>query len=255
MVFLSLLSLLIFFACFLQSVTGDGKWKGLSYDPPGFVCARFNKLCENVLEDMGCGDGEGNRTVIGCPGWPDVENNIANFVGSCTCQYPIYNDIAGQRVSQELVYNRIGPEMSWMLEPWSTGPPYDSIRTYMNMCSLFLDRIDCPLIDRTAHVLPNKISDEVGSNFKCSCGTFTAADVYLYKLIIDKINDQTLRTMPVFSDPVTLTVPMSMVIVLLCGKLGAILAVYLMLPAIVGFLLAGESPTSNPMLHHIQSVI
>jgi NhaP-type Na+/H+ or K+/H+ antiporter len=126
--------------------------------------------------------------------------------------------------------------MSWLLEPWNSGPPYDIERSFTDICALMLDRVGCPKENQTNSADVTLVS---ASNYQCTCGKLSLPTVVVTNLITDKINDYSLRTLPVFADPVYLSVPLSMCIVLICGKLGAILAVYLNLPAIIGFLLAG----------------
>ena len=79
------------------------------------MCGNFDGLCNNFLDQIACTD----RTVIGCA--PD----LPRYVGTCRCNgKPVYQD-KGSRISKELLDNRIKPEIGWMMEPWSTGPPYD----------------------------------------------------------------------------------------------------------------------------------
>jgi len=128
--------------------------------------------------------------------------------------------------------------MSWILEPWSSGPPYDLKVSYTASCNLLLERLGCAREDYDVRVSDSLVGTNT-TNFHCGCGTMTQASSMLNNIIMDKFNDLDLRNMPIFSNPVYLSVPMSMCIILICGKLGAILAVYLKLPPIIGFLLTG----------------
>eukprot|EP01035_Chromulina_nebulosa_P017066 gene17066-22578_t len=75
--------------------------------------------------------------------------------------------------------------------------------------------------------------------FTCQCGNFTTASGRIEELICDKINEAALAELPIFVDPVTLSIELSLAVVLIVGKLGAIAATFLYLPPIIGFLLAG----------------
>lgn len=57
--------------------------------------------------------------------------------------------------------------------------------------------------------------------------------------IVDKLNELKLVEIPIFEDPITLSVELSLAIVVIVGKIGSIIAVFLHLPSIIGFLLSG----------------
>jgi Kef-type K+ transport system membrane component KefB len=57
--------------------------------------------------------------------------------------------------------------------------------------------------------------------------------------MVDKITEAKFMATPVFDDPVVLSVELSIAILLLAGKLGSILANFIHLPPIIGYLLAG----------------
>jgi len=204
-----------------------------------FMCNNFDKLCENLLSEIGCT----NMTYVGCPGWPN-KNDLQNFKGVCTCFHPTYYDVGGTRVTQQLISNRIAQDMYWMLEPWSTGPPYDIKLSYTRICERALDRLGCPANETIVHAYDTRIHKAGAkapfTNFTCACGSgLTQTTAMIDNMIMDKLNDYNLRSLPIWEDPVTLSVPLSMCVTLICGKIGAIIATYLGLPPIVGFLLAG----------------
>lgn len=214
------------------------KWMGLSFDPDDFVCHEYPYFCHNFLQEIGCQ----NMTITGCPNYPGTSGDLPNFVGKCVCNDPdLYYDASSNRISQELVSNRVGKDVKWMLEPWSTGPPYDIERTYGDVCSTVLERLGCPEGDRMIKNsgTPVMSGSTKVAQFSCTCGSFTAASSTVNSMIIDAMNAYHLDTTPVFSNPVYLSVPLSLAIVFIVGKLGAIIAVYLKLPPIIGFLLAG----------------
>ncbi len=231
--------LFLLFAWLLSVVAGSKEtayrkeYSGLSFDPSRFVCHYFEPWCYHVLEGIGCH--HQNMTVVGCS--PD----LPNFVGNCTCSSPVFFTTPSTRIQQELVVNRIAEDMSWMLEPWDTGPPYDLVVSYKSICKTVLERLDCPGANKTiiAENEPVIVGGVKSQNFKCSCGNFDAASSMIMNLAIDKVNEYELRSTPVFSNPVYLSVPVSLAMVLICGKLGAIIAMYIKLPAIIGYLFAG----------------
>jgi len=222
-------------------------WDHLSFDSSNFLCENFDEFCSTVLDEMGCSDNSSDRVVEGCyPG-----NNLGtDFVGTCTCLSPIYFDQGGARVVQQLMSNRMAADVPWMIEPWNKGPPYDLIASYLPICQIMLNRLGCPAeyqtINATDYVIVN---GRKATNMICECGALTDSSKHVNRMIMDKFNDYNNRANPVFADPVYLSVPMSICMVLICGKLGAIIAVYLKLPPIVGFILVGLGIQNilNPM--------
>lgn len=218
------------------------EWHGLSFDSKTFACDQWDLFCETVLDDVNCDMDHSARSIEGCLNYPDSKD-MADWVGSCSCSSPVaYN--ADTRVTQQLIANRIAPDMSWMMEPWASGPPYDVVQSYKNICSKVLHRLGCPAENQTSFAQEDLLLDGggnpiPGSNFKCTCGTMTTTTSFVNVLMMDKMNDYNQRSTPIFANPVYLSVPMSMCIVLICGKIGAIIAVYLKLPPIIGFLLVG----------------
>jgi hypothetical protein len=228
----------------LLGLTSSFAWKGLSFDKPNFMCYNFDSLCENFLDQLGC-----TTTVVeGCPGYPEVPNDVANYVGTCECTAPFFYSAGGAQITRELLGNRISPDMYWLLEPWNSGPPFDVVTSFNAVCGLLLDRIGCPADNQTIITDSTLVST---TNFQCNCGTglTTLSTVVVTNAITDTINKHDLQTLPIWSNPVYLSVPISMCITLICGKLGAILAVYCALPSIIGFLLAGLGIQNilNPM--------
>ena len=108
-----------------HSIFASEQWQGLSYDSSNFLCEQYPLFCENFLDEMGCGTDEASRTNIGC-----IDGTLYTFKGQCSCHAPTFFDFSSTRISHELIVNRIAPEMSWMLEPFATGPPYDMGITY-----------------------------------------------------------------------------------------------------------------------------
>ena len=239
--------LLSFFLLFVLACAGQAKeWHGLSFDSDHFMCEHWDEFCETILDDVDCGTDSTSRTIEGCRNYPDSKD-VADWVGKCSCSSPV-SYVAGSTVSKELLKNRIYPDMFWILEPWNSGPPYDIVRSYTTVCDTMLKRINCPAENRT--VVANEDYTTVpGDNFKCTCGALTTPSSLVNEMIMDKMNDYNFRSTPIFSNPVYLSVPMSMCIVLITGKIGAIIAVYLKLPPIIGFLLVGLGIQNilNPM--------
>jgi hypothetical protein len=182
-------------------------------------------------------------TIKACPNYPTTKGDLPNFVGECKCNDPdLYYDVSTTHISQQMVTNRIYPDVKWMLEPWSSGPPYNMELTYGPMCRTTLDRLGCPAANMTIVSSGAAVVNGAGvkvSQFQCYCGKFTAATAMVNDLIIDSINAYELTTTPIFSNPVYLSVGLSIAVVFIAGKIGAIAAVYLKLPSIIGFLLAG----------------
>lgn len=215
---------LILICLFFHSVFGSG----LSFDPDNFLCTNYDEFCYTAMEGLGCSNGE--IWSIGCPDYPSVSNDISKFVGICQC-----NDTSltipdgGDIVTRTIIDNRVKKTMSYVLEPWDTGPPYNYEISYSAICNLVLNRLGCSGDDMT--VTP--------ASSVCSCGTMTLANTHIDELILNQINSFNYNTFPVFEDPVTLSLPLSIALVLITGKIFSILSAYLSLPPIIGFLLGG----------------
>lgn len=208
------------------------------------MCNKWDDWCETVLDDVDCA--VESREMEGCANYPE-EKAVQNWIGKCTCLDPIPY-YAGTRVTQQLLSNRILPDMTWLMEPWSSGPPYDIIVSYKGICRKMLHRIDCPEEYQTIYASDTETATQ-GDNFVCTCGNLTTPSSFVNSMMMDKMNDYNLRSTPIFTNPVYLSVPMSICIILIVGKLGAIIAVYLKLPPIIGFLLMGLGIQNilNPM--------
>ena len=138
----------------------------------------------------------------------------------------------------------MGPDMSWVLEPWQTGPPFNFVESYKIVCGMALRRLGCPENYQTIE------ATDSGSAYKCRCGAFTTPDSAIQNLVIDQINRQKLASTPIFENPVYLSVALTICMVLIMGKLGAIVAVYFKVPAILGYILIGLGIQNflNPMI-------
>ena len=88
------------------------------------------------------------------------------------------------------------------------------------ICKLTLDRLGCAESDMIVWA----DSPSGSGSYSCKCGTngFDASS-RIQSLICDKTNEARLMQQPVFANPVTLSVQLSIAIVLLVGKLGSLL--------------------------------
>jgi hypothetical protein len=204
------------------------------YDSPNFLCDNYDRFCERILDDLGCSASSNDnnaRTIVGC-----TDNDVRQYVGACECEAP-YELIASATVTSQLVTNRIEPDMRWMLEPWSSGPPYDYALSYQNICSTTLRRLGCSASDMT--ITTSTTGATNANEWKCECGALTQPTTIVRNLIMDAINDHNSETLPIFENPVYLTRPLSIAMIFICGKIGAIIAAYITLPPIVGYICAG----------------
>ena len=127
--------------------------------------------------------------------------------------------------------------MYWILEPFSTAPPIDVPTSYMKMCDLLLTRLGCQNDLKVNYFTAATTTN----NYGCHCfqqtpyGNKSPATVgtLVMNLIVDKLNSYNLAALPIFDNPVYLSVPMSLVMVLIVGKLGGMAAVFLKLPPII----------------------
>ena len=115
-----------------------------------------------------------------------------------------------------------------MLEPWA-GPPFDLALSYDNICQLLLPRLGCP----KQYMKLDPVT------FKCSCGNFTLSSDRTSTLITNQINQGYLMKTPIFADPLVLSLELSIGIMLLTGRIGAIAATACQLPSVIGYLLFG----------------
>jgi len=213
------------------------------FDPPNFVCYKFDKFCDRILQEIGCAtEDPANYARTGCPG-NVTDNRLHEWVGECTCFYPVYYDMGGSRIAQQLIANRLSNEVEWMMEPYKTGPPFDLKVSYTNICALTLDRLGCPDEHQRILAVPDaKVLDVDGItnvNFQCSCGLFEEPSKQVLRLIMDDWNEYYLKSSPVFATPVYLNIPLSIAMTLIVGKICAAAAVNMKMPAIVGFLVGG----------------
>lgn len=160
---------------------------------------------------------------------PPLRTDIYNFNGTCKCASPSLNfSVSGARIAKDLVDNRIKADASWMVEPW-TGPPYDVKASYEAICTRLLSRLACPA--------NHSVVDPVA--YTCACGSFTFGSTRVQELIVDVITGAQLAEMPVFANPITWSIELSIALVLVIGKLFSVAAAFLYLPPVIGFLLAG----------------
>ncbi len=200
---------------------------GLSFDPSNFLCRHYEEFCATVLDGLGCV----SQSMIGCPNYPAVSNDIANFVGTCSCSDTGLSVAMGSDVTYQIMRNRIEDDMYWLMEPWNSGPPFSYGESYSAVCTLLLDRIGCQADDQTID----------SSNFSCACGTLsTESSEFVQTAVTKRLSTFNVETeFPVFARPVYLSLPVSMAIILITGKVFAVIAVFLHIPAIVGFICAG----------------
>lgn len=200
-----------------------------NYDPANFVCAKFDSFCDQILQDLGCIRQANSFTSIGCPGYPEIANDISNYAGTCECIYP-YPISAGEAVTKQLLANRMTPDLHWILEPWSTGPPYDYQSSYAIVCEKVLTRAGCPESLQT-------ISTTAG--YVCTCGTLTTPSAYVSDMIMNQVNKWNSETLPIFENPIHMSRPLSLALIFVVGKIFAIVFTYLTLPAVLGYIMAG----------------
>jgi len=201
------------------------------YESPHFMCQNFDEFCGNILDQVGCGENSEDRVSVGCA----TPNVLSTWSGICKCERPIHFEDAGPTVTYQLIENRISGDIKWLLEPYNTGPPYNLKASYTNICDLTLTRLGCLSSEKVVSVQ----LDSPITAWQCCCGNLTEPSQKITDLILGALNNFEQKSHPIFSDPYYLNVPLSVCAVLLCGKIGAILAVYFIMPPIVGFLLAG----------------
>lgn len=210
-------------------------WDHYSYDSDNFMCDYFDEFCDNILDELGCSNNASDRLMLGCK-----DNKVEDYVGTCTCLSPFVLTNPGKRVTSQLISNRIKSVIEWNLQPYKKGPPYDLVESFTPICDLYLDRINCPVANRTNVVNNYKIVDgQKLPDYSCNCGKLTEGSDYILYLMYDKFNDYTSKSHPVFSDPLYFSLPLSIALLLVVGKIFAIVAVYFSLPPVIGFLFAG----------------
>ncbi len=76
-------------------------------------------------------------------------------------------------------------------------------------------------------------------DYQCSCGSFTIANTRVNDAIVGSAIANQMALTPIFANPITLSMQLSLGLTLLVGKLASILATIFYLPSILGYLLAG----------------
>lgn len=202
-------------------------WPSLSYNKYDFLCTHYEPLCNNYLDQIACS--ESNRTVSAC----GSSGKLVDYNGACICNGdPVFYDATG-RVSEELIDNRIKGDVGWMLEPWADGPPYSLRTSYNGVCQLVLHRLGCDTSDFKI------VYGNQSTSWACECGSYDAASTRVGELVVDTLNDALLTELVVFQDPIHLSIELSIAVMVLVGKLSSIVAAFLYLPPIIGFLLGG----------------
>ena len=114
-------------------------------------------------------------------------------------------------------------------------------RSYLAVCNMALARLDCPSGKSVINNLGVKIVENGVTipPYTCACGAYTVPSGRVSEVIIDKINDLPLSEMPIFEDPINLSLQFSIALLFIVGKLAAVVAKGLHFPPIIGFLLAG----------------
>ena len=137
----------------------------------------------------------------------------------------------GSEVTKQIMRNRVEDDMYWLMEPWNKGPPFSYAESFFAICELLLDRIGCQSTHQSV--------DSTG--FSCACGSLiTESTEFVQTAVAKQLSNFNVETdFPVFARPVYLSLPVSMAIILITGKVFATIASFLRIPAIVGFICAG----------------
>ena len=205
------------------------------YDSKNFMCDEYPVLCANYLDQIGCVTT--SRVVQACASGSDaaINNTLMAFNGLCQCLGDPYDADMSTRIGEQLIDNRIKAEIGWMLEPWAIGPPYSLVASYPAICTLMLSRMGCP---QQYKIINGTFP------YTCQCQPDLSSAAFdgstrIAELIADKISEADLMELPVWDDPFTLNTEASLALVVIAGKVGALLATAMYLPPIIGFLLAG----------------
>jgi len=195
------LAVLILAASVLRRA-GAESWPHLGYDDKNFACDLYPVLCNNFLDLTSCPATA--RAVVGCAG-----ASLESYVGSCSCTDPQYRVFAADSIiTNELIDNRIKPELKWILEPWS-NPPYDPVVSFKAICGLLLARLGC--------AMPSRVNDVSHSGtYSCTCGDFSGTS-RVQALIANRIGEATLMQHPIFADPLVLSTGLSIAVFMLTG--------------------------------------
>jgi len=210
------------------------KWPHLNYDSPHFFCDNFVALCEDVLDQVACPEANRVKWACGSPTNASVPRTLDHYNASCSCSDPwIPADHTPARLTELLFDNRAKGTNAWHLLPWASTK-FDVQASYAAFCYTALYRLGCP-----PSLMKINTTLRGTASWVCTCGQFTTGSKRAYVDLVDKLADLKLQELPVFEDPLYLSAPLSLGIMVLLGKAGAVLADALGLPPVVGFLLAG----------------
>jgi len=208
-------------------------WAHLNWDASNFFCTSYASLCNDVLDQVACPPR--NRAVWACgnPFNTSVPATLDHYNATCTCSDPfVPPDYTTARLTELLFDNRAKPAVSWHLLPWQSTK-YDIAASYAAFCLTALQRLGCPVTP-----VINATGNSTAS-WTCACGAFTTGSKRAYVDIVDKLADLSLQQLPVFREPLYLSIQLSIALLVIVGKLGSMLATAVRLPAIIGFLLVG----------------
>jgi hypothetical protein len=79
----------------------------------------------------------------------------------------------------------------------------------------------------------------VEKDYACSCGSFTIANTRVNDAIVGNAIANQMALTPIFANPITLSLQLSLALTFIAGKLASILVSIFYLPSILGYLLAG----------------
>ena len=122
------------------------------------------------------------------------------------------------------------------MQPWDSGPAYNYDESFESICGTTLRRLGCAAEDRN-------VSTSASNTFVCACGSLQI-DTLLGDTMMQEVNMYNYESLPVFENPIYLSVPLSIALVFISGKLLAVIAVWLTLPSVLGYLCAGTPYTT-----------
>ena len=104
-----------------------------------------------------------------------------------------------------------------------------------------LERLGCHFINAVINAKSYSIyiDGALVPAFTCNCGSYKIASARVAESLMDKMNELQLVELPIFEDPINLSLELSIAIFVIVGKLGSVLANFLYLPSIIGYLLSG----------------
>lgn len=153
------------------------------------MCHAYEDTCTNLLQHITCP--ENRRHVVGCT----TPRDYSTFVGSCRCGEDSEFDVSKQ-VSDNLFDVIVKPNYNLLVrKPDDTIQQWDMCQSFYNVCSFFLESIDCPNNLRSIQACAEPVTGFFNGTIEnysgiCTCGSIKTLSGRSASAIVDALLQQ-----------------------------------------------------------------